>query len=100
MSRRCIASITLVDLYQEKNTSWVWVAFLKSGDSIEILVQIHKLVACNFYLFLAIVDFIGMILKKLPTCHKLHGIFVSDNLDVKKYFLSMNISDYCIWYTL
>lgn len=63
MSRRCIASITLVDLYQEKNTSWVWVAFLKSGDSIEILVQIHKLVACNFYLFFAIVDFIGMILK-------------------------------------
>lgn len=38
-------------------------AFLKSGDSIEILVQIHKLVACNFYLYLAIVDFIGMILK-------------------------------------
>lgn len=38
-------------------------AFLKSGDSIEILVQIHKVVAWNFYLFLAIVDFIGITLK-------------------------------------
>lgn len=72
-------------------------AFLKSGDSIEILVQIHKVVAWNFYLFLAIVDFIGITLKKLPTCRKWHGILVSDSLDVKKYLLSMKLIDNLVY---
>lgn len=48
-------------------------AFLKSGDCIHILVHSHKVVACKFYLFFAIVDFIGMTLKNCqPVINGMH----------------------------
>lgn len=52
----------------------------------------------NFYLFFVIVDFIGIILKKLLICYEWYGILLSDSLDVKKYLLLMKFIDYLVYF--